>query len=80
MISTLNYNQFENLNDYIIQEILYSNNEQLSESKLILQRLNARKLYKYIGSFELPTDLHKKVNSLIEEVNLSFLLIIVSIY
>ncbi len=72
MISTLNYNQFENLNDCIIQQILYSNDEKLIESKLILQRLHARKLYKYIGSFVLPTELHKKVNSLIEEVNLSF--------
>jgi hypothetical protein len=72
MISTLNYSQFENLNDFIIQQILYSNDEQLNESKLILQRLHTRNLYKYIGSFVLPTELHEKVNSLIEEVNLSF--------
>jgi len=72
MISTLNYSQFENLNDYVIQQILGSNDEQLNESKLILQRIHSRKLYKYVGSCVLPTELHKTVDSLIEEVKSSF--------
>ena len=61
MIQENDIDRFVKLNDNIFLEVLYSDDPRLKESREILERVEKRMLYKYIGSTVLPND--KKVDA-----------------
>ena len=53
------YDKFERLNDTITLQILGSDEERLKASKQVLERIERRKLYKYVGHTVLPSSFDK---------------------
>lgn len=54
MIENQDMDKFEKLNDSIYLQILHSESEELRPSRELLQRIEKRKLYKYVGSSVIP--------------------------
>ena len=54
MIDNQDMNKFEKLNDSVYLQILYSDTDELRASRELLQRVEKRKLYKYVGSSVIP--------------------------
>ena len=61
--------EYEKLNDNILMEIYFSNDEELKSSKEIVERIVNRKLYKYVGTALLtnqnPREIQKSVKFLL---------------
>ena len=66
LFDDVTFDRYERLNDSIFLQILYSQDERLAESRAILERIQQRKLFKYVGSVVLPTETdelkHKKAH------------------
>ena len=74
IIQNRDLNQYHRLNDYLYLQILYSTEKSLEESRKILECIEGRKLFKYVGSTVISKQLDKFNNSpkLIEK-SVSFL-------
>ncbi len=56
MFEDSSFNRYQRLTDSIYQQILDSSDELLAESRSIVERIQKRELYKYVGSVTLPTE------------------------